>query len=221
MEESQMRKSKALFGFLLICALLPFRGLATFAARPEQSFQNINIALQAVRQTRGILTGLEIPTADEANKSPISFDPSGNDLAHVFDLLVAGRPAYAWNLQDGVYDVYPRQQAESLAQLNVSAFVLTNSTLDEAQAALFDLPEVKAWLSAHRAARGGGGAEHSGLGPGPAGPFPQPKRVSLSLANVKLYNVLNQLITKFGRAQWIIDHVPAQGQFTEYVSIEP
>jgi len=209
------------FQFFRICILLSLVGTPRIDAQSEQSFQNINIAVQAIRQTHDILTGLEIPATDEANKSPVILDPSGKDLTHVFDLVTARRPAYTWNLQDGVYDVYPRQQAESLSQLNVSVFVLTNNTLDEAQAALFDLPEVKAWLSAHRAARGGGGAEHSGLGPGPAGPFPEPKRVSLSLANVKLYNVLNQLITKFSRAQWIIGHVPAQGRFTEYVSIEP
>jgi hypothetical protein len=207
--------------FLKLCTLFVLVGQTSGHAQSVHSYQNINIAMQAIRQAHGVLTGLEIPATDEANKKPVTFDPSGRDIARVFDSVVARRPAYSWSLNDGVYDVYPKQQGESLSRLNVAAFVLTDSTLDEAQAALFNLPEVKEWLTAHHAARGGGGAGHSGLGPGPAGPFPQPKRVSLTVTNVRLYTILNQLISKFGRTQWIIGHVPVEGQYDEYVSIEP
>ena len=203
-----------------LCTLLVLVGQTSGHAQSVHSYQNINIAIQAIRQAHDVLTGLEIPATDEANKNPVTFDPSGQDIARVFDSVVARRPAYSWSLKDGVYDVYPKQQGESLSQLNVAAFVLTDSTLDEAQAVLFNLPEVKGWLAAHHAARGGGG-EYSGLGPGPAGPFPQPKRVSLTVTNVRLYTILNQLISRFGRTQWIIDHVPGEGQYHEYVSIEP
>jgi hypothetical protein len=213
-----MKKPNA-FAFLGICSLLVMASQATAPAQNAQSFQNMYIALHAVRAIHHIPAGLEIPAADEGNKTPITFDPSGINLTSVFDSLVAQRPVYAWSFEDGVYDVYPRQQADALSQLSVANFVLTNNTREEAREAIFNLPEVRDWLSRHRAVRGALLLAESRLIT-PGVPPPAPKRVSLTLANVPLRIVLNQVIKEFGRPEWIISHRPRTGEYTEEVSIQ-
>src|SRR5712692_10126238 len=209
------RKIIALSG---IITLLLARQASTFA-QSTQSFPNISIGLYTLGQTYHISTGVEMANADP---TPLTLDLSGKDVAHVFDALVVRNPGYVWNLRDGVYDLYPGRQDGSLSQLSITNFLLANATREQAQEALFNLPEVKDWLLRHRARRNMAG-EWSALGPGPGGPFPEPKRISLSLSNVELRTILNQLITKFDRPQWIIGHTMRKeyGQDVEYISIEP
>jgi hypothetical protein len=192
---------------------------ATAVAQSTQSFPNIPIGLYTLGQTYHISTGFEKANADS---TPLTLDLSGKEVARVFDALVVRHPDYVWNLRDGVYDLYPRRQDGSLSQLSIANFLLANATREQAQEALFNQPKVKDWLLQHHARRNMA-EEGSGLGPGPAGPFPETKRISLSISNVELRSILNQLINKFDRPQWIIGHTMRReyGQDVEYISIEP
>jgi hypothetical protein len=196
-------------------------------AQQPQPITNTNMALQSVRQTYHVWTGLEIPAADEANSSPLIFDPSSPEaldmfrifdrttgMAFVFRALVAQRPVYTWNFQDGVYDVYPK--ADSLSELQIASVVLTNVTALEAADRISQLPEVTNWLARHRAVNDG----MINLSETSSGTTPvEPQRISLTLTNLPLRSVLNQVIAKFGRDQWMIGHVATKGQYAEYISI--
>jgi len=210
-------RNKWAVAFFALSSLAFVASQAGALAQSTHSLPNITIALGSIRQTYHILTGFEMADADDA---PLTLDLSDKDVARTFDSIAAQRPAYAWNFQDGVYDLYPQRQAEALSQLTVANLTLTNATLEEAQDALFSLPEVRGWLSQHRATRTRRAIAGSGLAAGPGGPFPQPKRISLSLSNVQLRTILNQMTTKFDRPQWIISHVAAKGEFSEDVSIQ-
>ena len=201
------------FGVLTLMMLA-----ASALAQSTQTFPNIPIGLSTLQQTYHISTGFEKANADSR---PLTLDLSGKDVARVFDALVVRHPDYVWNLRDGVYDLYPRRQDGSLSQMGVANFLLANAIPVEAEEALFNLPEVKDWLLRHHARRNMA-KEGSGLGPGPGGPFPEPKRTSLSLRNVELRSILNQLISKFDRSQWIIGHTMRReyGQDVEYISID-
>ena len=175
-------------------------------AQSAQTYSSIGLALQAIRQNFNVSTGIEHPVGD-ADESPVTLDLSGNDVSRVFDNLVAQRPTYVWSLKDGVYDVYPRMKGESLSQLTVGNYVLSDTTFQEAKEAIVNLKEVRKWLSQRRATANWPDAASVFL-PGPGGPFlrSEPVRRSLALNKVPLRTVLNQLMTRFGGMQWNIWH---------------
>jgi hypothetical protein len=187
-------------------------GLAQF----QQSFPNVDIALKTVRQVYSVSTGFESDSAD-VDGVPVTLDLSGQDVGAVFDALARQRSVYVWSAQDGVYDLYPSSQAESLLRVSVAHFSVADATYREVQSALFNLPEVRDWLSQHHAARNGLINSTAAMPPRDA-PHAEPKKISLTLSNVQLRSILNQVISKFDVNQWFIAHVTANGQ--KYVSID-
>jgi hypothetical protein len=125
----------------------------------------------------------------------------------VFDALVAQRPAYSWDLKNGVYDVFPRKKDESFGQLTVPSYMVADATLREALGAIDKTPEVHRWLSRHHARRADL-ITGRGLMP-PRGAPPQPDRrpkVSLSLKNALVRTILNEAYSKLGGTHWVIWH---------------
>lgn len=149
-------------------------------------------------------TGFENVTGD-LDKTPVTLDLSGNDVAHVFDALVAQRPAYVWNLRDEFYDVYPKMKGDSFSQFSVASYVVTDATLREAIRSIDKLPDVQKWLSRRHTSRtdliGG-----SRLMPPRRTPDQPQRRISLDLKNVPVRSVLNQVYRNFGETQWTIWH---------------
>jgi len=186
----------------------------TANAQSTRSFAGIGLALRAVTQGYHIATGFEKAIGD-SDVSPIAVDLSGNDVARVLDSLIAQRPSYTWNLEDGVYDIYPK--GDNLSQVMVRTFLLTNGTLGEARNALLNLPEFEKWYLDHRT-NGRNIISDSHLAPGRgAPPAAEPKRVSLTLNDVQVRTILNQLIAKFDRPSWSMAH---EGEKGERVSVQ-
>jgi len=203
----------------LLGALLSLQAPIYGVPQSAKTYSSIGLALQAIRQTFNVSTGIEHPIGD-ADESAVTLDLAGKDVSRVFDDLVAQRPAYVWNFKDGVYNVYPKMKVDSLSQLTVRNYVLTDATLEEAKEALVNLTEVKKWLSQRRATANWPGAV-SVLGPGPGGPFRrlEPVKTSLALNKVPFRMVLNQLTSRFGGMQWNIWHQGRNGQFIHiYIS---
>jgi hypothetical protein len=113
--------------------------------------------------------------------------------------------------------LYPSSQAESLSQLTIANFVVTDSELQPTKAAIFNLLEVRQWLSRHRAVMNGLINSTAAMPPRDA-PNRGPKKISLNLSNVQLRSILNQVMTTFGAHQWFISQAAAEGQ--KYVSID-
>jgi len=203
------------FGIFLLLFLL---GESSAFAQSLTGFSNVTSALSTIREDYSKRIGFEMADDDT---TAIMLDLSNKDVGFLLGSLVMQKPAYTWRLQDGVYDVYPRSQTEALSDLTVASFTLSNATIEEAQQALFDLLEVKNWLAQRGAIRNT--AQSGSRFIQPSGPQPEPQRVSMSLTNVQLRSILNQLITKLGRSQWIIGHVIRReyGKNVHYVSIEP
>jgi len=123
------------------------------------------------------------------------------------DALVAQRPAYAWRLGDGVYNLYPRRRSQNLSELRVQSFVVKELNLEEASKAISKVPEFQKWLSGHRLTR----REFQ------VGPSWKPRlKVSLELKELSLREVLNEMVKRFGVNQWVIVRY---GGKMEYVAI--
>src|ERR1700737_673738 len=147
-----MRQITTLLVFGFACASL-FITQKIGLAQSSQSFPNVDVALQAIREVYGVSVGFENGLDDPGNGSPVTLDLSGEDVTGVFNALIRQRPGYVWNMQDGVYDLYPSREAESLSQLTIANFVVTDSELQPTKAAVFNQPEERKWLSRHRPVR--------------------------------------------------------------------
>ena len=184
---------------ILLCSV----GLVPPAVgQSTRSFDRVTAALMAVQQTHGILTGLEIAAKDGANKGGIVLDLPEIDTTRLLDMLVKQRPLYVWHRDDIVYNLYPMQKSKSLAQVSIADFVVADATLQQVHDAISNLPEVRRWVMRHHAITVG--APGSGSIVSVAGVMPEPKRISLSLHNVQLCTILNQVIRGFGEWRWVI-----------------
>jgi hypothetical protein len=174
--------------------------------QPAQTFENIGLALQAIRQTFNVSTGFENAIGD-LDKSPVMLDLSGNDVARVFDALVAQRRTYVWRLNDGFYDVYPKMNADNFSHLRVASYVVTDATLREAVDAIDKIPKVQRWLTHRHTKRADliGGSRLMPPRGAPVEPQPQRRR-SLALKNVEVRTILNQIYNNFGETHWAIWH---------------
>jgi hypothetical protein len=174
--------------------------------QPAQTFENIGLALQAIRLTFTVSTGFENAIGD-LDKTPVMLDLSGNDVARVLDALVAQRRTYVWRLNDGFYDVYPKMKGQSFSQLSVANYAVKDATLREAVDAIDKLPKVQRWLT-HRHTRRGDLIGGSRLMPPRGAPLePQSqRRQSLALKNVQVRTILNQIYSSFGETHWVIWH---------------
>jgi len=175
-------------------------------AQSAQTFSNISDALEAVRQNFHVSTGFENAIGD-LDKTPVTLTLSGNNVAPVFDALTVQRPSYAWSLEDGFYDVYPKMKAQTFSQISVARYTAKDATLREAVEAIDKLPSAQRWL-AHRHLRRADLIGGSRLMP-PRGDSVQPdlqRRPSLDLKKVQVRTILNQVYRKFGETHWTIWH---------------
>ena len=175
-------------------------------AQSSRTFSSLGLALEAIRQTFSVPTGFENVPGD-LDKTPVTLDLSAGNVAHVFDALVAQRQAYAWNLRDGVYDIFPKKKDESFGQLTVPNYIVADATLREALGAIDQTPQVQQWLSRHHERRADL-ITGRGLMP-PRGAPPQPDtrpRVSLSLKNALVRTILNETYGNLGGTHWVIWH---------------
>lgn len=200
-----------------IVMLLSFLSPKSAFAQSLVTFNNVTSALSKIREDYGKRIGFEMADADT---TAVMVDLSKRDVNSPLDSLVAQKPVYTWSLEDGVYDVYPRSQTDALLDLTIANFILSNATLEDAQDALFSLPEVRNWLSRHGATRST--AQSGSRFIEPSAPQPEAQRVSMNLTNVQLRTILNQVIIGFNRTQWLIGHVIRReyGKDVSYISIE-
>jgi hypothetical protein len=187
--------------FLSLAALLFLHTRAVAEPKSAEIFPNINSALEAIRGTFHVSTGFENAIGD-LDKTPVALDLSGNRVALVFDALIAQRPAYAWILKNGFYDVYPKMRAGSFSQLTVADYVAKDATLMEAVDAIDKVPKVQRWLKRRHMSRGNLIAESVLMPPGGHGP-PR-RRQSFELKNVPVRTILNQVYGSFGETHWSI-----------------
>jgi hypothetical protein len=203
----RQHKMKFIVLFYVLTALVWANRSIVLAQQPE-TFPDWFHALRAVQDHYHLLVGVEILPSDisDPNLTPIRVDFSEKDVSLVFNSLVTQRPAYMWSMDNGFYDVYPRTKNESLAGLSIGGYLITEASPEEASDALSNLPEVQRWLSEHKTRRVQLLNETDTR-------FRKAKmKASLSLKNVPLSTVLNQLTQLYGNRFWRITHDGGRGE---------
>jgi hypothetical protein len=160
-----------------------------------EAFPTMNSALDAIGSKYNIFIGLEYAVGD-ADRTPVSLDLSTDRPTLALDSLVARKPAYKWKFEEGVYDVYPIADDDSLLDVTIQRFSVQDATPREVSAAIGDLPEVRQWLLRHHVRRNeletGSRWNESD------------RRASLTLTGTSFRAVLNRIILITGRRNWLV-----------------
>lgn len=175
-------------------------------AGPE-IFATMSSALGAIGAKFNVLIGLEYAVGDQ-DRTPISLDMSSSEAAMALNSLVAQKPEYKWKLENGVYDVYPKAESDSLLDVAIQKFSVNAATPREISAAIDDVPEVRLWLTTH-------GVRRNELETGSRWKASD-RRISLTMIDTSVRSVLNRVIQLTGRPNWT---VVRYGEHLEFIGI--
>jgi len=193
-------------GFLAILVLVQ-SDVQPLLVLTAQTFSTMSAAVDAIATQYQVRVGLELATNDP-DRLPISLDLSGTIVAPALDSLVTQKPDYTWKVTDGVYNIYPKLAKDSVLNLHILTFSVTNATAREVSSAIGALPEVKEWMLRH-------GVKRREIETGSRWRESDP-RVTLSLKNVPLRSILNHVLKERKAKEWI---VLRYGEKQEYIAI--
>jgi hypothetical protein len=170
---------------------------------------DISLALQKASYKYGVPLGIDAGVQGLGTQHT-SVSISQGTVADVFDALVQQAPDYKWVQTKGVVNVMPRQDSDSVLDLKIARFRANKATPDAIVAAIGSSPEVKAWVSQNRM------VERDLFTPsilvGEGGKTDQP-RVSLSVKNATLRDILNMIVKKPGFRVWLVGRYGEQRQY--------
>lgn len=177
------------------------------APAPAETFKTLRGALDEVAGKYGIQVGLEYAIEDR-DLQPITLDFTEGSVEAVLTQLTNQKTDYRWSFSDGVYDVYPLSNPESMLDVNIRDFTVKNISSKDAMDLVGKIPEIKEWLVTRSVSR-------REFQVGPNSPSSE-KLVTVSLNNTSFRTLLNTLIREFGIADWC---VVRYGDNQQYVGI--
>ncbi|HEV2224273.1 MAG TPA: hypothetical protein VGR84_14850 [Candidatus Acidoferrales bacterium] len=194
---------RSIRGLIGIFAFLCLQMLAFPHSAPAETFAGLAPAVRAIGTRYNVHIGLEYASGYE--DSPVTLNLSARKAEIVLNQLVAQNPQYAWSTMDGVFDVRPVSQSDSVLDIEVARFLLARASREQASKAIGEIPVVKAWLASHNVVRrelqAGALQRDSKV------------RISLTLTDVTLRTILNELIVKFGSVDWVVVRYGDEGRF--------
>jgi len=169
-------------------------------------------ALQEVSYKYRVPLGIETD-AQGQTAGHISIDVSKGTVADIFNALIQRAPNYKWVESNGVVNVMPLQDTDSVLNLKIARFYVTHATPDDLHIAIRSLPEVEAWLNQRQLAERG--FMTSSILIGANGETDQP-RASLRLKNMTLREIMNRAVKKPGFLIWFVGRY---GDHSQYLNI--
>ncbi len=201
-------------------SLIPVRvkiilGLAIVLGRVQctvgqapRTFPSEREALAALKTRYGLALGIEASAKNpDPPQGPITLHLPPGDAAKAFDELVAQLPNCVWELRDGVYDLHPKDATASILDERILSFSVVGASPAEASDAITRLPEVQRWLALRGVTRREIETGAMSLAAKSAG------KATLSLRNVSLRTVLNNLAKQFPSQQWSVVLYGNQAQY--------
>lgn len=199
--------SATLYGAVAILVLFTVcQGRNQGAIRSPQSFSRLDDALAAIESGYKISIGFEM-SVNDTDEGPVRLDPAGTDVVHIFNNIVEQRPAYEWTFENGVYDVYPKDEKQNLSGVVIRKFAIQDLTPADASQMLTELPEVRNWL-------GERGLKRQEFYTGPR--WKSHEKMSFELENVAFRTILNELMRRAGDTRWTVSRY---GEKKEYIGI--
>ena len=171
------------------------------------TFTTLRGALDEVAAKYQIQVGLEYATEDK-DLQPITLDLTVQNVEAVLTQLTNQKTDYTWSLTDGVYDVYPSSNPDSILDVTIHEFKMKNLSSREVANLIGQIPEIREWLVTRSVSR-----REFQVG---QRMVPREKLLTVSLNNVSFRTLLNTLIRQFGIADWVVIRY---GEKQRYVGI--
>ena len=163
---------------------------------------------------------LEIPIGTELKgllrAQGVSIKVSDGTAADVLNAIMEHAPDYKWIEENSVIDIMPKENGDSVLNLNIGHFKVHDATPSHIHEVVVSLPEVKAWMSRNQV------VERSLIAGsiliGSNGKTDEP-RLSLERRNATLREIMNSLIVKTKKAgpgNWFFSRY---GDSSEYLNI--
>jgi hypothetical protein len=130
-------------------------------------------------------------------------------VSDLLNAILAKIPGYHWTEADGVVNVMPDKNVNSLLEVPIRHFVLHDAAPSDIRATVLSLPEVKTWLVRNKV------SERSLVSTISANNDSGP-RLSLIMDKVKLREILNRIAKTPGLHAWTLSRY---GSGRQYVSI--
>ncbi len=156
----------------------------------------------------GLPIGVELD--DQQPDHSISVKVHHGTVRDVVNSIVTQALVYKWVQVNGVVNVMPKQEGESVLDLKIARFQVRNASASDLREAVVSLPEVKGWLHQNRvSARSIIAIISSNQG----NDFP---RAYLDLNDVSLREIMNKIVKAPGFHIWSFARY---GQGKQYLSI--
>lgn len=158
-------------------------------------------ALTTALSTAGVPGGIATVTGCGEDVR-YGFPSPGATLRDALNAIVATNPEYAWRLENGLINVFPRSGDPLFLALRISQLKVSEArSLDEALSEILALPEVQGRVVQLHMSEGYRRIGMSDLRRPGSAPINE-RRYSISLRNVTLREALNAIARLHGRAVW-------------------
>jgi hypothetical protein len=174
----------------------------------EDSGHDFETTVNDLRQQYRLRVGLDLET--QPDRRPLSIRVLRGNVADVLNAIVAQESGFTWAEINGVVNIGPRRQKNSLLDVRVAQFHITNAGFDQIPRAIDSLPELKLWLQDNHLSNGPAVFSVTGA-VSPGQPFKP--LVSLDLQDVTLREILNGIAQSHGYSSWIVSRYGEKNQY--------
>lgn len=189
-------------------------------ARANASKETTTLSLKPVRdfsvEGYGLLQVISVAQAEfglrfgiefcgQTARKPISIHVQNGTVATVLNSLVGQVPSCAWSETNGVIDLMPQQNRDSLLEVKIAHFRVEDAPEWDIRSAILSRPEVQAWLSRNHV------KERSIFG---EETFRSPL-VSLATSDTTLRSLLNQTLTKSAFKTWLVARYGSKNEYLQ------
>jgi hypothetical protein len=138
----------------------------------------------------------------------ININVKKGTVRDVLDAFIKENPRYRWELVNGIINVLPRESQDSILEIMVHNFNLSNMNVDELSLAIADLPEISAKLNKMKVS--------------PAkvlvdtGEPKETPRFSITLQDLTLREILNELLRKGHSNYWAVERYGTNNEYIRF-----
>ena len=178
----------------------------------EDSGHDLEATVNELREKFRVPVGMDLEALSD--RRPIAIKVSRGNVADVLNAIVAQQHGFKWAEVNGVVNIGPQHNANSILELRIAHFRRNQARYDQIHDAIVSLPEVKTWLEDNHLTVDGSTVVIGGVSPGQ----PFKPLVSLDLQETTLREILNRIIKCPGYDAWTISRGGGGGG-KEYIII--
>ena len=181
------------------------------AAKPVSNYEDVgyqfSIALDHLAQKYTMPIGLDLEIPVE--RQSVSVRVPRGTVADILNAIIAQEPSYKWAEVNGVINVMPEANPNSVLDLQIAHLHVKDADFSEIDTAIASLPEVKRWLEQNHVTENTATVLDILIGKDGY----NPRRVSLDLRDVTLREIMNRIVRLPGLHSWSVGRWGEKNQY--------